>query len=97
MLSRNDHHPVDVAEDEIAGANGHSLNVGPWKEDRLGPSLHLPSPDRLNRRAVGGEGAELRLYCRECGRSVVWYGSSRVTGPQASMIMARACSAVWKP
>lgn len=27
----------------------------------------------------------------------VWYGSSRVTGPQASMMMASAASALWKP
>lgn len=38
-----------------------------------------------------------RLYCHECGWLHVWYGSSRVTGPQTSMIMARAFSGVWKP
>src|SRR4051794_34940272 len=61
MLSRNYHYPVDVSEYEVAGANGHTLEVSSWKHDRLGPALHLPPPDRLNRRAVGGEGAELGL------------------------------------
>jgi hypothetical protein len=29
--------------------------------------------------------------------AAVWYGSFRVTGPQASMTVASAASALWKP
>lgn len=29
--------------------------------------------------------------------AAVWYGSSRVTGPQASMTVASAASGLWKP
>lgn len=38
-----------------------------------------------------------RLSCHECGWVPMWYGRSRVTGPQVSMTIASAFSALWNP
>ena len=54
-----------------------------------GPSLGCDS-----QRAVGAHFPALLLYMWVAG---VWYGSSRLTGPQASMTAARAAWALWKP
>jgi hypothetical protein len=56
---------------------------------RLAASLHA----QMGRH---GEAVKLALllYMWMVG---VWYGSWRLTGPQASMMVARAASALWKP
>jgi RNA-directed DNA polymerase len=62
---------------------------------------------KANKGAPGGDGCSIEDFETDLKNNLalllymwmagVWYGSFRLTGPQASMTVASAASALWKP
>ncbi|MGH7929003.1 MAG: hypothetical protein ACREQV_14535 [Candidatus Binatia bacterium] len=86
-----------VAGDDVDGVEYAAFHVGTAAleegHEQIGSFL-LPGVKDEAGIDRGGFFRALLLYMWVAG---VWYGSSRLTGPQASMTVARVALALWKP